>query len=144
MNSEEYEGGFERVDVDSILSSIESNFHAWADSFVVLAVGHGDAAAVEQLRASFKRMRPDIALALGKTIFLGDMRHVLDKVEVPSTIVQVSDDFAVPVSVGRYIQSKMKGKASLEIIKSDGHFPQLVAAQQLLEILDRVLLITQE
>ncbi|WOL10799.1 hypothetical protein Cni_G19558 [Canna indica] len=139
LNSDDYEGGFERVEIDNLLSNIELNFQTWADNFIALAIGQDDPVAVEKLRKSFKSMKPEIALVLAKTIFLGDMRDVLGKVEVPSTIIQVSNDFVAPVSVGCYMQSRMKGKASLEIIDSDGHFPQLIASQKLLEVLERVL-----
>ncbi|RWW31474.1 hypothetical protein GW17_00003908 [Ensete ventricosum] len=131
--------GHSIAEIDNVLSNIEFNFLAWADTFIVLVIGADDPISVEKLGTSFKSMRSEIALALAKTIFLGDMRHTLDKVEVPCTIVQVSNDFVAPVSVGRYMQSRIKGEATLEMIDSDGHFPQLTVPHKLLEILDRVM-----
>ncbi|XP_064997672.1 strigolactone esterase D14-like [Musa acuminata AAA Group] len=139
LNSDDYYGGFERAEIDNVLSDIEFNFHAWAENFIVLVIGADDPISVDKLGRSFKSMRSEIALALAKTIFLGDMRHTLDKVEVPCTIIQVSNDFVAPVSVGRYMQSRIKGMATLEMIDSDGHFPQLTVPHKLLEILDRVM-----
>lgn len=139
LNSDDYEGGFERAEIDSVLSNIEFNFHAWAENFILLVIGADDPISVDKLGRSFKSMRSEIALALAKTIFLGDMRHTLDEVEVPCTIIQVSNDFVAPVSVGRYMQSRIKGMATLEMIDSDGHFPQLTVPHKLLEILDRVM-----
>ncbi|URD92083.1 hydrolase, alpha beta fold family protein [Musa troglodytarum] len=139
LNSDDYYGGFERAEIDDVLSNIEFNFDAWAENFIVLVIGADDPISVDKLGRSFKSMRSEIALALAKTIFLGDMRHTLDKVEVPCTVIQVSNDFVAPVSVGRYMQNRIKGKATLEMIDSDGHFPHLTVPHKLLEILDRVM-----
>ena len=81
-----------------------------------------------------------IAECFGR-LFLGDQREVLDRVVVPCTMVQVSGDFAAPPSIGQYMQSRMKrcASATLETIDSVGHFPQLVAPEEMLRILDTVL-----
>ncbi|XP_072967346.1 strigolactone esterase D14 isoform X1 [Typha angustifolia] len=141
LNTEDYEGGFEREEVDNLFSYIQSDFHAWGKSFVALAVGVNDPNSVEILGKSFHNMRPEVALMVARSIFLSDNRDILDKVEVSCTIIQVANDFAVPLSVGHYMQSKMKANASLEIIESDGHLPQLTAHHMLLAILDKVLII---
>lgn len=138
LNSEDYVGGFEKEDVDGLLSSIETNFQEWAPKFVAVAIGVNNSAFIKTLGRSFCAMRPDVALAVARTIFLGDHRDVLDEVDVPCTIIQTTDDFAVPVSVGQYMQSKMR-EASLEIIVAGGHFPQLTAHDLVIEILGRVL-----
>ncbi|XP_008775243.2 strigolactone esterase D14-like [Phoenix dactylifera] len=139
LNSEGYEGGFERMEVEKMFVAIESNFQSWAQSFVTLAIGVNDPISIETFKRSFLQMRPDIALSVAKMIFLSDLRDVLGKVEVPCTIIQGTNDIVVPTSVARYIQHKMKGKAMVEIIRFDGHFPQLTAHQMLMEALDRVL-----
>lgn len=138
LNSEDYVGGFEKEDVDRLLSSIETNFQEWAPKFVPVAIGVNDSACIETLGRSFCAMRPNVALAVARTIFLGDQRDVLDEVDVPCTIVQTTDDFAVPLSVGQYMQSKIR-EASLEIIEARGHYPQLTTRDLVIEILDRVL-----
>nr|CAD1833943.1 unnamed protein product [Ananas comosus var. bracteatus] len=117
LNSEDYVGGFEKEDVDGILSSIETNFQDWALKFVPVAIGVNNSVFIKMLGRSFCTMRPDVALAVARTIFLGDHRDVLDEVDVPCTIIQTTDDFAVPVSVGQYMQSKIR-EASLEIIEA--------------------------
>ncbi|OAY81191.1 putative esterase KAI2 [Ananas comosus] len=138
LNSEDYVGGFEKEDVDGILSSIETNFQDWALKFVPVAIGVNNSVFIKMLGRSFCTMRPDVALAVARTIFLGDHRDVLDEVDVPCTIIQTTDDFAVPVSVGQYMQSKIR-EASLEIIEAGGHFPQLTTRDLVIEILDGVL-----
>ncbi|WP_435051849.1 alpha/beta fold hydrolase, partial [Acinetobacter baumannii] len=93
---------------------------------------------------SFKSMRLEVAVVVAKTIFLSDMRSVLGEVTTPCTIVQVRNDIAVPVAVGSFMKSKIKGKASLVVMDADGHFPQLTAPTMLLDILDREILVTRK
>jgi pimeloyl-ACP methyl ester carboxylesterase len=141
MNSEDYEGGFDKSDIDEMLKNISSDFHSWAKGFVALAVGTTDPSAVEPLARSFFAMDPRVAHGLARMLFLGDQREVLDRVVVPCTMVHVSGDFAAPPSVGRYMQGRMKrcASAAMETIDSVGHFPQLVAPEEILRILDVVL-----
>ncbi|KAG8051454.1 hypothetical protein GUJ93_ZPchr0001g32432 [Zizania palustris] len=137
INSEDYEGGFEQPDIDKMMAIISSDFHSWAEGFVPLIVG---AAAVEPLVArSFFAMDPRVAHALANMIFLGDQREVLDCVAVPCTLVHASHDFAAPPCVGRYMQRRIAAAAAMVTIDSVGHFPQLVAPDELLRTLDLVL-----
>lgn len=142
INSSEeegYVGGFEEAAVHGMLDAMESDFHGWVRGFVPNAAG--DAASVEPpLEESFHAMDPGVALELAKMIFLGDQREALDGVSAPCTIVQVSKDFVAPLSLAEYMQRRMKRTAAaVKIIDSVGHFPQLAAPQQVLDILDGVL-----
>lgn len=84
-------------------------------------------------------MRPEAALHVAKIIFYSDERDILDKVMTPCTIIQTTSDVVVPKSVALYMQNKIKGKSTVEIIETDGHFPQLTAHLQLLQVLGNVL-----
>lgn len=138
LEEEGYVGGFEEAAIHGMLAAMESDFDGWVRSFLPNAAGY--ASAVEHLLKSFLAMDPTVALKLAKMIFLGDQREVLDGVKTPCTIVQVKADFAAPPSVAEYMHLRMKGAATaVEIIGSVGHFPQLVAPQQLLNILAGVL-----
>lgn len=139
LNSEDYEGGLEKSQIDEILSNIECNFHSWAVSFAAVAVGAQDPASVEKFSQSLQKMGPDVALALAKTVFWSDYRDVLDKVEVPCTIIQPTKDLVAPMSVAYYMEKKIKGKASVEVIEVDGHFPHLTCPQLLIATLDKIL-----
>lgn len=140
INSEDYEGGFEASEVEQLLSTIESNFQQWASAFAPLAVGGKEPLWIEKFEKSLKRMKPEVAIAIAKLIFLGDTRHVLEQVDTPCTLICTTNDIVVPSSVPYYMQKKMiKIKSRVEIIDVDGHFPQLVAHDQLLDVLGRVL-----
>ncbi|KAL2532670.1 alpha/beta-Hydrolases superfamily protein [Abeliophyllum distichum] len=139
LNSEDYEGGFELSDVEQIFSSIESNYEQWTSSFSVLVVDSSDPESVEKLEKSLKRMRPEVALTLAKTVFLIDHRDMLEKVTTPCYIIHTRNDIVVPNSVPEYMQNKIKGECKVEIINTNGHFPQLTAHHDFVEVIDAIL-----
>ncbi|CAK9152739.1 unnamed protein product [Ilex paraguariensis] len=139
INSEDYEGGFNTSDVEQIFSSIESNYYQWASNFVSIAVDAKDPESVEKFKKCFKSMRPEVALSLAKTIFLSDYRDTLEEVVTPCTIIQTTNDIVAPKSVVEYMQKRIKGESMVECIDAVGHFPQLTAHIQLLEVLGKVL-----
>ncbi|KAJ8436882.1 hypothetical protein Cgig2_004377 [Carnegiea gigantea] len=140
LNSEDYEGGFEMSEIEQLLSAMGTNFEQWASAFAPLAVGGKDQNAMEKFERSLTRMKPEVALAMAKLIFLGDYRHVLELVATPCTLICTTNDIVVPPSVPFYMQKKMiKIKSRVEIIDVDGHFPHLTAVNQFLEVLARVL-----
>ncbi|KAL5978155.1 hypothetical protein ACLOJK_029272 [Asimina triloba] len=139
INSEDYEGGFDMSSIEDIFSNIESNFQSWAMNFAAVAVGPTDPPSIDKYGKSLQRMKPDVALAVAKTIFLTDNRDVLEKVTVPCTIIQTANDVAVPMSACTYMHNKIGGNPSLVVIEADGHLPQLTAHRLLLDALDRIL-----
>ncbi|CAA3014050.1 strigolactone esterase D14 [Olea europaea subsp. europaea] len=135
-NSEDYEGGFELSGVEEIFSSIKSNYEQWTSSFAALVVDPSDPESVEKLAKSLKRMRPEVAFTLAKTVFLIDYRDMLEKVTTPCCIIQTKNDIVVPNSVPKYMQNKIKGETKVEIIDTEGHFPQLTAHHKFVEVID--------
>ena len=141
--SEGYVGGFDRASIDGMLGAMSSDFVAWVKGFVPNAAG-GDSSAAVALEQSFLSMHRSVALEVARMIFLGDQRGVLDAVAAPCTVVQVAGDFAAPPAVAEYMRQRMMTRspeAEVEVVVMDsvGHFPQLVAPQQLLAVLQRVL-----
>uniref|UniRef100_A0A803MQ44 AB hydrolase-1 domain-containing protein n=1 Tax=Chenopodium quinoa TaxID=63459 RepID=A0A803MQ44_CHEQI len=140
INSEDYEGGFEATQIEQLISTIESNFQPWAAAFAPLAVGGKEPQLSEKFEKSLKKMKPEVALAVAKIIFLGDYRHVLEKVDTPCTIISTTNDLVVPSSVPYYMQKKMiNAKSRVEIIDVDGHFPHLTAHDEVLNVITKVL-----
>ncbi|CAH1434597.1 unnamed protein product [Lactuca virosa] len=74
-----------------------------------------------------------------KTVFLSDHCDILEKVVIPCTIVQTTNDIVVPLSVVEYMMKMIKGESTVEMIDTVGHFPQLTAPLKLLEIIDRLM-----
>ncbi|KAF2304564.1 hypothetical protein GH714_033602 [Hevea brasiliensis] len=80
INADDYEGGFNKSEIDDIVSNIESDFQNWVLGFPSLVVDSGDPLSVEKLRKSLANMRPEVALSVAKTVFFSDERETLDKV----------------------------------------------------------------
>ncbi|KAK4404168.1 putative esterase D14L [Sesamum angolense] len=97
--------------IEQLFSSIESNFEEWASGFASLVVDATHPLSALKFGNCLKRMRPEVALSLAKTVFLSDHRDILDKVVIPCDIIQTRNDIVVPNSVPKYMQSKIKGNA---------------------------------
>ncbi|XP_057545606.1 strigolactone esterase D14-like [Amaranthus tricolor] len=139
INTEDYEGGFDEAEIKQILTTIESNFEQWVTAFAPIAVG-GDPITSEIFENTIKKMRPEVALAVAKIIFLGDYRNVLEKVETPCTIINTINDVVAPSFVPHYMQKKMvNAKTRVEFMDVNGHFPHLTAHDKLLNLLSKVL-----
>ncbi|KAH1135934.1 hypothetical protein GLYMA_05G232500v4 [Glycine max] len=110
----DYEGGFNSSDIEQLLSNRETNYENFASGFASLIADPTNEVS---------------------TIFYSDWREILDKVETPCTIIQTKKDAAVPHNVALYMENKIKGKVTLEIIDTLGHFPQLTAHLKFVEVL---------
>ncbi|XP_010513427.1 PREDICTED: probable esterase KAI2 [Camelina sativa] len=140
INCEDYEGGFESKDIDTIISNIESNYEAWAVAFSSIVVDSRDSVSVQRFEKCLKKMKPETALALAKIVFGSDERELLGQVSVPCHVIQTGNDVVVPLSVAYFMQEKIKGKTTVEIIEDAiGHFPQMTSHLQLLGVMRRLL-----
>ncbi|RVW47590.1 Strigolactone esterase D14 [Vitis vinifera] len=126
FNDDNYEGGFESSVIEQMFSNMESNFDEWASYFASLVANAKNPLSVEKYEKSLRAMRPEVALSVAKTVFHCDERDILDKVMTPCTIIQTTNDAAVPNSVAEYMQKKIKGETTVEKIDMDGHFPHLM------------------
>jgi sigma-B regulation protein RsbQ len=75
---------------------------------------------------SFCRTDPGIARQFARVTFLSDHRADLAKSAAPALILQCTDDFIAPRSVGDYMHAAM-AKSTLRIIENVGHCPHLSA-----------------
>ncbi|XP_013714559.2 probable esterase KAI2 isoform X2 [Brassica napus] len=138
--SEDYRGGFESKDIDTIITSISSNYEAWAVAFTSVVVDSRDSLSVQRFEKCLKKMKPETALALAKIVFGSDERELLDQVSVPCHVIQPRNDVVVPVSVAYFMQEKIKGESTVDIIEDAmGHFPQMTSHIELLGVMKRLL-----
>ena len=95
----------ERKDIDALLETLESNYLGWSSTMAPAIMGAPDRPELgEELTNSFCRTDPDIAKQFARVTFLSDNRAVLRKLKTPTLIVQSSDDFIAPVSVGEFMR----------------------------------------
>jgi sigma-B regulation protein RsbQ len=127
LNDTGYVGGFEQSDLNGLYESMTNNYYAWVNGFAPLAMGNPDK---PELAADFARtlssLRPDVALAVAKNIFQSDHRADLPKMDKETLILQSSNDIAVPMEVGLYLNQHIK-ESKLININSTGHLPHISA-----------------
>ncbi len=125
INDGDYQGGFERADIESLLETLESNYLGWSSNMAPAIMGAPEKPELSQeLTNSFCRTDPDVAKQFARVTFLSDHRADLPKLATPTLILQCTDDIIAPVSVGEYM-SKTLPKAELKLVENVGHCPHL-------------------
>jgi sigma-B regulation protein RsbQ len=127
INDGDYIGGFDKEDINELISAVEENYLGWSSAITPALMGSSAKPALtEDLTNSFCRADPVIAKHFAKVTFLSDHRQDLSESLTPTLIIQCNDDFIAPVQVGEYMQ-KMMSKAELEVIENIGHCPHMTS-----------------
>lgn len=130
INEEEYRGGFSREDIDELIDALDSNYLGWAANMAPVIMGNEERPELgEELTNSFCRTNPEIAKHFARVTFLSDNRMDLVNVNVPSLILQCSEDVIAPREVGEYVHKNIKA-SSFQILKATGHCPNLSAPEE--------------
>lgn len=136
LNESGYTGGFDQADLDQLHDAMAANFQAWGAGFAPRVVGVPDGAAIHDFSRTLFQMRPDIALAVSRTIFQSDMRPVARRLDRPTHLVQAREDVAVPAEVARWLHAHVDN-ATLDIVDAVGHLPHMTAPQEILRVLEQ-------
>jgi len=133
INDGDYHGGFERSDIEELMTFMDSNFLGWSAALTPQIMGNPDRPELaDELNNSFCRTDPDIAKLFARVTFLSDNRKDLEGVALPALILQCSDDLIAPDSVGAYVHSRLAGSALVKL-KATGHCPNLSAPEETVE-----------
>ncbi|KAJ4823879.1 hypothetical protein Tsubulata_010460 [Turnera subulata] len=139
LNDTGYDGGFSKAGIEGLFDAMSKNYSAWVPGFAPTAVLADDCAAIAEFEDTLGRINPKVALAVAKTVFLSDLRGVLPKVLVPCTIIQAKIDPVAPTFVAHYMKRNLGAPATVKILKTKGHLPQLTAYPLLLKVLKKAL-----
>ena len=125
-----YVGGFSREDIEGLLDSLDSNYLGWSTAMAPMIMGNPDRPELgEELTNSFCRTDPEIARQFARVTFLSDNRDDLDTVDIPTLILQCSDDVIAPEAVGDYVHRRVAG-SRLVHLSATGHCPNLSAPDE--------------
>jgi len=139
LDDEGYVGGFSKADIDDMLASLESNYLGWASGMAPVIMGNDDRPELgAELTESFCRTDPRIARQFARVTFLSDNRDDLGKVDLPTLVIQCSDDVIAPTSVGEYVAAAMP-RAEMVLIRATGHCPNLSAPDETAEAIEAFL-----
>jgi sigma-B regulation protein RsbQ len=129
INDGDYEGGFSREDIMSLLDTLSSNYLGWSSTMAPAIMGAPDQPELaEELTNSFCQADPEIAKQFARVTFLSDHRADVAGVTTPTLILQCSDDLIAPRSVGQFMHRAIPG-STLHVIDNIGHCPHLSAPE---------------
>jgi len=120
-----YVGGFQRDDVENLLSLMDHNYIGWASALAPMVAGDPQRPELgAELEQSFCSTDPQAARTFARTTFFADNRADLARATVPSLIVQVRDDALAPMAVGRYLVDHMP-RSEMVVLEATGHCPHM-------------------
>lgn len=129
IDDSSYVGGFSQDDITELLESLDSNYLGWSSVMAPVIMGNPDRPELgEELTASFCRTDPDIARRFASVTFLSDNRADLERVPVPTLVLQCSHDAIAPVEVGEYVHKTLPDSAFV-MLDAVGHCPNLSAPE---------------
>ena len=126
----DYVGGFSRTDVAGLLDALDANHLGWSAQMAPVIMGTPDRPEeAAELTNSFCRTDPDIIRHFARVTFLSDNRADLATVQVPTLVLQCSDDVIAPEVVGRYVHEQIPGSVFTQLAAT-GHCPHLSAPEE--------------
>jgi sigma-B regulation protein RsbQ len=132
LNEPGYYGGFERGDMLDLLAEMRGNYESWANTFATLLIGQDQPASLGyELAGYFCQADPTIAREFAHMSFLADNRADVPHLQLPTLLLQCSDDVAVPAEVGDYLAAHLP-QGTLITLEATGHCPHLSAPREVL------------
>lgn len=117
----DYMGGFDKSDLEELIDLMDKNYMGWANYLAPLVMGqNNNLDMVAELENSFCSTDPMYAKPFAKATFFADDRDKLELVQLPTLILQSSDDNLASPTIGEYMRDKIPN-AQLEVIDSHGH-----------------------
>jgi sigma-B regulation protein RsbQ len=133
IDTDGYVGGFSQQDIEELLESLESNFLGWSSAMAPVIMGNAERPELgEELTASFCRTDPDIAARFARVTFFSDNRADLRRVDVPTLVLQCSEDAIAPHAVGEYVHRAIPG-STFVLLNAVGHCPNLSAPDETID-----------
>ena len=133
INDTDYVGGFSPTDIESLLESLDSNYLGWSSAMAPVIMGNPERPALgAELTDSFCRTDPAIARHFARVTFTSDNRADLDRLAVPTLVLQCSEDVIAPLTVGQYVHDRVPD-SELVILRATGHCPNLSAPEETIE-----------
>lgn len=130
INDVGYVGGFSDKQIGELLEFLEDNHMGWSAAMAPSIMGNPDRPELgEELTNSFCRTDPEIAKAFARVTFTSDNRADLQKVSVPTLILQCKEDIIASTEVGEFVHDQIRG-SKMVILDATGHCPNLSAPKE--------------
>jgi sigma-B regulation protein RsbQ len=127
LNEPGYYGGYERVEIEQLLTLLHTDERGWATLLVDLLLGP---LATPELAAEthqcLSATASPMAQQFARVTFLSDHRADVPHLSLPTLVVQSQEDFIAPAQVGDYLVAHLP-QGQLVNLPAAGHCPQLSA-----------------
>lgn len=134
-----YVGGFERSDIEGLLEMMDKNYVGWANYLAPAIMKNPDRPELgEELTESFCSTDPVIARRFAEATFFADNRADLAAVEVPTLILQCSEDLIAPPEVGAFMHQHLPG-STFRQMEATGHCPHMSHPEETIRLMKEYL-----
>lgn len=131
----DYEGGFDRSDLEELIELMDKNYIGWANYLAPLVMGTSQSPElIGELSGSFCSTDPLVAKTFAKATFFSDHRNILPRIACPTLILQSSSDALASVGVGQYL-AKSIVHGELAVIKAEGHCLHMTNHQDIMPLI---------
>jgi sigma-B regulation protein RsbQ len=128
----DYTGGFSEKQIEELLQFLESNHMGWSAQMAPMIMGNPDRPELgEELTNSFCRTDPDIAKEFARVTFTSDNRADLPNIDVPTLILQCSEDVISSKEVGGFVHHAIPNSEMI-VLEATGHCPNLSAPDEVI------------
>ncbi|MFS4446527.1 alpha/beta fold hydrolase [Maribacter sp. 2307UL18-2] len=125
VNDEDYIGGFAEEDLRGLLSVMESNFSGWAEYLAPVVMKNPDLPDLtKELEETFCANDPTITRKFAELTFFCDNRDDLNKVSIPTLVLQCSEDDLAPDHIGKYVSDQIE-ESTFKQMQATGHCPHM-------------------
>lgn len=132
IDDPDYVGGFSQKQIEELLQFLETNHMGWSMQMAPAIMGNPDRPELgEELINSFCRTDPEIAKSFARVTFMSDNRADLAKIDVPTLILQCSEDIIASREVGEYVHREIP-RSKIVILEATGHCPNLSAPDEVI------------
>ncbi|RZK88511.1 MAG: alpha/beta hydrolase, partial [Hymenobacter sp.] len=104
LNAPGYYGGYERADIEQVLTLLQTDYRGWATLFVDLLLGPlATPGLAEELHQCLSSTASPMAQQFARVTFLSDHRADVPRLSLPTLVVQCLEDAIAPAEVGDYL-----------------------------------------
>lgn len=139
INDKDYNGGFERKDIEGLLDTMDKNYIGWANFLAPAIMKNEDRPELSnELTSSFCSIDPHIARQFAAATFFSDNRKDLLNLKKPSLILQCSEDIIAPLEVGDYLHAHLEN-STLKVMRAKGHCPHMSNPEETVQLIKEYL-----
>jgi sigma-B regulation protein RsbQ len=126
----EYVGGFSAEQIDELLEFLADNHLGWSAAMAPAIMGNPDRPELgETLTQSFCATDPEIAREFARVTFMSDNRADMERLQVPTLVLQCREDIIAPECVGEWVHAHLPN-SQYALLNATGHCPNLSAPDE--------------